>query len=230
MVQKRQNEAQAVAVLCSAGLDSAVLLAEAAEKGAAVPIYVATGLAWEEAERRALARLVAALPQRHNVAPVVTLHVDMCDVYPATHWAIRGEAPAYDTPDEDVYIEGRNIVLLSKAAVYMARQRLERILIGPLDGNPFPDATPEFFAAMSQALGLGLASPITIEAPLLHATKADVIRRGIALRVPFELTLSCMQPVDDARCGRCSKCRERKDAFREVGVSDPSPEPRASLS
>jgi 7-cyano-7-deazaguanine synthase len=222
MVQKRENEAQAVAVLCSAGLDSAVLLAEAAARGPAVPIYVATALAWEPAERRALERLVAALPQRQNVAPVVTLHVDMRDVYPATHWAIRGAAPAYDTPDEDVYIEGRNIVLLSKAAVYMARARLERILIGPLDGNPFPDATPEFFSAMSNALALGLATPIAIEAPLLRVTKASVIRRGLALGVPFELTLSCMQPVDGAHCQRCSKCRERKDAFREVGVRDPA--------
>jgi 7-cyano-7-deazaguanine synthase len=179
-------------------------------------------LAWEDAERRTLDRLVAALPQRQHVAPVVTLHVDMRDVYPATHWAIRGEAPAYDTPDEDVYIEGRNIVLLTKAAVYMARHRLERILIGPLDGNPFPDATPEFFTAMSRALAMGLASPIAIEAPLLRDSKADVIRRGIALRVPFELTLSCMQPLNGAHCGRCSKCRERADAFREVGVEDPA--------
>ena len=217
MVQKRENKAQAVAVLCSAGLDSAVLLAETAARGRAVPIYVATGLAWEAAERRALDRLVSALPHRDNVAGVVTLHVDMRDVYPATHWAIRGEAPAFDTPDEDVYLEGRNIVLLSKAAVYMARERLERILIGPLDGNPFPDATPEFFAAMSKALGLGLATPITIEAPLLRESKADVIRRGLALGVPFELTLSCMQPVEGRHCGRCSKCRERQDAFQGGG-------------
>jgi 7-cyano-7-deazaguanine synthase len=222
MVQKRENKAQAVAVLCSAGLDSAVLLAETAASGRAVPIYVATGLAWEAAERRALDRLLAALPQRDNVAGVVTLHVDMRDVYPATHWAIRGEAPAFDTPDEDVYLEGRNIVLLSKAAVYMARERLERILIGPLDGNPFPDATPEFFTAMSKALGLGLAAPITIEAPLLRESKASVIRRGVALGVPLELTLSCMQPVVGRHCGRCSKCRERRDAFREVGMADPA--------
>jgi 7-cyano-7-deazaguanine synthase len=222
MVQKRVNEAQAVAVLCSAGLDSAVLLATAATTGRAVPIYVATGLAWEAAERRLLERLVAALPQRDNVSRIVTLEVNMRDVYPATHWAIRGEAPGYDTPDEDVYLDGRNIILLSKAAVYMARERLERILIGPLDGNPFPDATPEFFDAMATALSRGLDAPIAIEAPLLKETKADVIRRGLALGVPFELTLSCMQPVDGRHCGRCSKCRERHDAFRETGVGDPA--------
>jgi 7-cyano-7-deazaguanine synthase len=53
--------------------------------------------------------------------------------------------------------------------------------------------------------------------------KADVIRRGAALGVPFELTLSCMQPVDGRHCGRCSKCRERRDGFIEAGVHDPTP-------
>ena len=50
----------------------------------------------------------------------------MRDVYPPTHWAVRGERPAFDTPDEDVYLEGRNIVLLSKAAVFMARDAASR--------------------------------------------------------------------------------------------------------
>jgi 7-cyano-7-deazaguanine synthase len=52
--------------------------------------------------------------------------------------------------------------------------------------------------------------------------KADVIRLGSALGVPLELTLSCMQPRDGLHCGRCSKCRERRDAFREAGIEDPT--------
>jgi 7-cyano-7-deazaguanine synthase len=156
------------------------------------------------------------------VLPLATLRVDMRDVYPAAHWAIRGDAPAFDTPDEDVYLEGRNVVLLSKTAVFMARAGLSRVLIGPLAGNPFPDATPEFFRAMASALTLGLASTIEIEAPFAHLHKADVIRKGHALGVPLALTLSCMQPVDGTHCGRCSKCRERRDAFNEAGVEDPT--------
>ena len=222
MVVKRENEAQAVAVLFSAGLDSAVLLADAAAKRPVVPIYVASGLAWEPAERAAIDRLLAASPYAARVRPLITLHVDMRDVYPDTHWAIRGEAPAFDTPDDDVYIEGRNIVLLSKTAVFMARAGISRVLIGPLAGNPFPDATPEFFGTLSSALTLGLGTPIEIEAPFAHLDKADVIRAGLALGVPLELTLSCMQPVDGMHCGRCSKCRERRDAFREAGVDDPT--------
>jgi 7-cyano-7-deazaguanine synthase len=147
MVVNPENEAQAVAVLLSAGLDSAVLLAEAASNGPAVPIYVASGLAWESAAQAALDRLLAAPPYGKNVAPLVRLHVDMRDVFPSTHWAVRGVAPAFDTPDEDVYIDGRNIVLLSKTAVFMARSGLCRVLLGPLSGNPsargckFPSAS-----------------------------------------------------------------------------------------
>lgn len=222
MVANRENDTQAVAVLFSAGLDSAVLLADAAAKGPAHPIYVASGLAWEPAEQLALERLLASPPYRRHVSPAVTLRVDMRDVFPSTHWAVRGKAPAFDTPDADVYIEGRNIVLLSKAAVFMARAGLTQVLIGPLAGNPFPDATPEFFRAMEQALSLGLASTIGIDAPYAHLHKADVIRIGTELGVPFELTLSCMQPVNGTHCGRCSKCRERRDAFNEAGVEDPT--------
>ena len=222
MVQNDEIGTQAVALLFSAGLDSAVLLADTAAKSPVVPIYVVSGLAWEPAERRAIERLLATPPYANNVKSVVTLTVDMRDVYPPTHWAIRGEAPAFDTPDEDVYLEGRNIVLLSKAAVFMARAGLRRVFIGPLAGNPFPDATSTFFESMASALTIGLAAPIAIEAPYARMHKADVIRTGRALGVPLELTLSCMQPADGIHCGRCSKCRERRDAFREAGVEDPT--------
>ena len=100
---------------------------------------------------------------------------------------------------------------------------MSRVLIGPLAGNPFPDATPSFFAAMARALSLGLAHPIAIEAPFAALHKSDVIRKGVELGVPLELTLSCMQPKDGLHCGRCSKCRERRDAFRDAGVADPTP-------
>lgn len=214
-----------IAVLCSGGLDSAVLVAEAAAMpGTAVqPIYIAVGFAWEAEEQTMLRRLMTAPALQERVLPVVHLRFDMSDVYPATHWAIRGEPPAFDTPDEDVYIDGRNVILLSKAAVYMARNKIGRVLVGPLAGNPFPDATPEFFAAMARALSLGLAAPITIDAPFAALEKSEVIRRGLDLGVPFELTLSCMQPREGLHCGRCSKCRERRDAFHDAGVPDPTP-------
>jgi 7-cyano-7-deazaguanine synthase len=209
------------AVLFSGGLDSAVLLAlERRHHDAVLPIHVRSGLSWEDAEARAIARLVSLAPFAGRVEPVVTLAVDMRDVYPSSHWAVVGDPPAYDTPDEDVYLDGRNIVLVSKAAVLCARRGIERLALGPLQGNPFPDATPEFFSALSHALGLGLAHPISLATPLTTYHKEDVVRLGLELGVPLADTLSCMNPRNDRHCNRCSKCRERRDAFRVAGVRD----------
>jgi 7-cyano-7-deazaguanine synthase len=215
------------AVLCSAGLDSAVLLADAlAAGGPVVPVYISVGFAWEAEERAMAARLLASSPFAGRIDRLVQLSFDMRDVFPATHWAVRGEPPAFDTPDEDVYLHGRNAILLSKAAVYMAATFAKaadiRLLLGTLAGNPFPDATPAFFAAMARALSLGLDASIAIDAPFGARHKADVIKRGIALGVPLELTLSCMQPRGGLHCGKCSKCRERIHAFRDAGVPDPT--------
>ena len=210
-------------VLFSSGLDSAVLLLHTVQRyGIAQPVYVRSGLAWEGDERAAAERFLAALPPDSGVLDLVGLEVDMRDIYPATHWAVRGEAPAFDSPDEDVYLEGRNVVLLSKTAVFAARSGFQKIVMGPLAGNPFPDARPEFFATMSRALTLGVDAPIEVETPFIALQKADVIRMGATLGVRFELTLSCMQPVTGQHCGRCSKCRERKDAFAQAGLTDPA--------
>ena len=208
------------AVLLSAGLDSAVLAAAAAREGPVHPLYVSTGLAWERAELAALDQLLATAPFQLNVAPVARLSFTVEDVYPATHWALRGTPPAFDTADEEVYLTGRNVVLLSKAAIYGAQHRIGRIALGPLAGNPFPDATPEFFAAMARALSLGLDHPIEVVTPFLSLEKSEVVRLGVELGVPLELTLSCMNPQQGRHCGQCSKCRERRDAFRQAGVRD----------
>jgi 7-cyano-7-deazaguanine synthase len=209
------------AVLISAGLDSVVLAAAEARRGPVRLLYVSCGLAWEDEELAALDRLMAARPLAGLPAPV-RLTFTVRDLYPATHLALRGEPPAFDTPDQDVYLTGRNIVLLSKAGIYCAQQRIDRIAIGPLAGNPFPDATPEFFASMARALSLGLAHELEIAAPFADKRKSDLIRLGMELGVPLELTLSCMNPRDGSHCGRCSKCRERRDAFHEAGLTDPT--------
>lgn len=214
------------AVLLSGGLDSAVLVAEEAARGQVRPIYVSVGLAWEEAERRAIARLLESGVYGARVEPLASLTVDMTDVYPAGHWAIEGRPPAFHTPDEDVYLPGRNIVLLGKAGVYCASAGIARLVLGTLDHNPFPDATPAFRSAMAATLTLGLNRALQIEAPYASVSKADVIRRGIALGLPLELTLSCMNPVVAAshagHCGVCSKCRERHHAFVQAGTPDPT--------
>lgn len=206
------------AVLFSGGLDSAVLLARelqgTEDQRGAQPIHVRSGLAWEDAEARAIARLLNAPPFAGRVAPVITLTADLRDVYSPAHWAIAGTPPAYESPDADVYLEGRNIVLLSTAAVLCARLKIHRLTLGSLAGNPFPDATFEFFDAMGRALTVGLSHQITIAAPLASMRKTDVIALGRQLGVPLELTMSCLNPREaDAPCGCCSKCRERDRAF-----------------
>lgn len=206
------------AVLFSGGLDSAVLLAQEIEQHrGAQPIHVRAGMAWEDAEARTIDRLLALPPYAGRVSPVITLTFDMREVYPPSHWAITGTPPAYDTPDEAVYLEGRNIVLIAKAAVLCARLKISRLALGPLAGNPFPDATPQFFETMSHAMSMGLAHPLEIAAPLAALHKDDVIRLGRTLAVPLELTLSCMNPQPgDHPCGLCSKCRERDQAFSNL--------------
>jgi 7-cyano-7-deazaguanine synthase len=222
-------------VLISGGLDSAVLMAHEAQSADVHPVYVSVGLAWETAERAMLNRLLLAPIFAGRLAPLASVEFTMRDVYAPSHWAIQGTPPAYDTPDEDVYLTGRNLVLITKAGVVAAQKKAERIALGPLAGNPFPDARPAFFRAMEEALSLGLDHAVEIVTPFLTSEKEEVIRRGIELGVPLELTLSCMSPVYGTggaggggeevlpiHCGLCSKCRERRDAFEASGVPDPT--------
>jgi 7-cyano-7-deazaguanine synthase len=210
-----------VAVLFSAGLDSAVLAASEARAETVHPVYVSCGLAWE-AEELAIAERLLATAAYRGVQPIARLTFTVADLYPANHWALKGTPPAFDTPDEDVYLTGRNLALLTKAGVHCAPRRISRIAIGTLAGNPFPDATPDFFTTLAKAMSLGLAHEIAVDAPFVQMHKSDVIRLGRELGVPLELTLSCMNPRDGLHCGECSKCRERRDAFREAGIEDPT--------
>jgi hypothetical protein len=101
------------AVLISAGLDSAVLAAFEVQRGPVHPLYVSAGLSWEASEVAALKRLLTA-PSFSRLAPLVTLAFTVTDLYPPGHWALRGEPPAFDTPDRDVYLVGRNVALLAQ--------------------------------------------------------------------------------------------------------------------
>lgn len=211
------GKAGAVCVLVSGGLDSAVLVHHMAARHESVhPVYVKSGLAWETEEIIALQGFLSKRPS--NVKPLSVLQMPMSDVYKA-HWSVTGKGtPDYNSPDEEMEIPGRNIVLLSKASVFCTINKISIIAMGSLGGNPFPDATPAFFKSMGSALSRGLGFPITVVAPFRGMTKAQVIRLGKGL--PLEKTMSCVEPVGQKHCGKCNKCAERRHAFAEAEVQD----------
>jgi 7-cyano-7-deazaguanine synthase len=209
-----------VAVLASGGLDSSVLLAELAERGYRVfPLYVRAGLKWERLEFSVLNRFIASLNSR-RVEPVAVLRFPMDDLIPG-HWSITGrKVPGYRAALSSNYIPGRNFGLLAKAAIFCAVNRIPAVAIGPLADNPFPDARPEFFRTLARAVEEGTGLALKISAPYAGLSKAQVIRRGRTF--PLHLTLSCARPKGQAHCGACTKCAERKRAFKEAGVEDPT--------
>jgi 7-cyano-7-deazaguanine synthase len=209
---------EAVAVLASGGLDSGILIAELARSAVVYPLYVSGGLVWEREERRALGRFIDALASP-NVRPPVELTAQVEPLIGASHWSVAGRGiPGAGEPDEASFIPGRNILLLSYAAIWCSTHRVERIAIGSLRGNPFPDATPEFFEAFGRSLSLGLGRRVSIEAPFRHRVKAALISAHGHL--PLELTLTCADPQEGVHCGACSKCVERHSAFVAAGVPD----------
>jgi 7-cyano-7-deazaguanine synthase len=203
-----------ICVLASGGLDSAVLLGEALRAGHTVhPVYVRCGLAWEKAERHWLGRYLKAI-RSPRLKPLSVLRVDAADLY-GPHWSTTGRrAPGYRSADAAVYLPGRNLLLLSKAAVFCARRRLAAVWLGLLKGNPFPDATPAFLKAMQKAASLALGTPIAVRAPFAGLSKARVLSRGRDL--PLRLAFSCLSPRGLRPCGACNKCAERDKALKAM--------------
>ncbi|RCX30355.1 7-cyano-7-deazaguanine synthase [Thioalbus denitrificans] len=207
-----------VAVLVSGGIDSAALAVELAGTHPVVhPLYLRHGLQWEETELAHLRRFLAAA-ERPALRPVSVLELPVADLY-GRHWSLSdGAVPDHSTPDEAVYLPGRNLLFLAKAGVWCERHGVSAIALAPLKGNPFSDNSPEFYAAMERVLELALGFRLEILRPYAALTKAEVIRRSS--RLPLELTFSCMDPRQGRHCGRCNKCAERHRAFREAGVED----------
>jgi 7-cyano-7-deazaguanine synthase len=209
-----------LAVLASGGLDSSVMLAELARGGREIyPVYVRARLGWERDELAALGRYLKRLANQ-RIRPLSVLQLPMRDVAPG-HWSVTGrKVPGYRAAVSSNYIVGRNLSLLAKAAIFCAVNRIGEIAMAPLESNPFPDARPEFFRALERAVDLGVGLELKILTPYVGMTKAEVIRRGAKL--PLGLTLSCARPGGLTHCGRCTKCAERVEAFREAGVPDPT--------
>jgi 7-cyano-7-deazaguanine synthase len=209
-----------LAVLVSGGLDSAVLLGEAAGAYPAVyPLYVRTGLLWEDVERAYLDRFLAAI-RTPALKPLVVLDQPVDDVY-GDHWSVTGDgSPAADAPNDADFLPGRNVLLLAKPLLWCHLHGVPELATGPLESNPFPDATPEFYDGFAAIVSQAVNGRVAVLRPYAHLRKPDVIRRGRGL--PLGHTFSCVRPVGGRPCGACIKCGERQRGFREAGVDDPT--------
>lgn len=218
-------------VLLSGGLDSATALAVAKAEG-----FAPYAMSFRYGQRHAVeldsARRVA---QALGVAGHVVVDIDLR--------AIGGSALTADLPvpkgrsaaemGEGIpvtYVPARNTIFLSFALAWAEVLGAADVYIGvnALDYSGYPDCRPEYVAAFEAMASLATKAGVegrqrlTVHAPLLALTKADIIRRGLALGVDYGLTSSCYDPGPDGRpCGACDSCRLRAKGFAEAGVPDP---------
>lgn len=210
-----------LAVLVSGGLDSAILLGEAARAYPAVfPLYVRTGLFWEDVERAHLERFLRALAAP-AVRPLVVLDQPVRDTYGA-HWSTTGEnVPDAASPDDAVFLPGRNVLLLAKPLLWCHLNGVPEVATAPLGTNPFPDATPQFYDGFAAIVSRAVGGAVRVLRPYADLHKPDVMRRGRGL--PLEHTFSCIRPTArGTHCGACNKCAERQQAFRAAELPDPT--------
>jgi 7-cyano-7-deazaguanine synthase len=128
------------------------------------------------------------------------------------------------------YVPARNTVFLSLALAWAEVVGATGIVIGvnALDYSGYPDCRPEYLQAFERMATLATKAgvegrPLKILAPLVHLSKAEIIKRGLALKLDYGLTHSCYDPLPSgAPCGRCDSCRLRAKGFAEAGVADPS--------
>lgn len=215
-------------VLLSGGLDSTTVAAIARAEG--YEVYALT--VWygqrHEVEIAAARRVAAAL----GVKKHLELTVDL-SAFGGSALTSEAEVPK-DRPIDaaaipSTYVPARNTVLLSLALAWAEVLGARDIFLGvnALDYSGYPDCRPEYIEAFERLAQLATKAGVEgtrfrIHAPLLHLTKADIVRRGISLGVDYGLTHSCYDPLPDGRpCRHCDSCQLRAKGFAEAGLPDP---------
>lgn len=220
---------EAAVVLLSGGMDSATALAVARKEGVrAYALSVDYGQR-HRSELDAAARIARSL----GVVEHRLVRVDL--------GAIGGSAltdPAIvvpTAPSEGIpptYVPARNTVFLALALGWAEVLGLRDLYIGAnvLDYSGYPDCRPEYLrafemlAALATRAGVEEGARFRVHAPLLHLSKAEIVRLGCALGVEYALTVSCYRADAEGRaCGVCDSCRLRRRGFEEAGVADPTP-------
>jgi 7-cyano-7-deazaguanine synthase len=226
-VSRRDTTLPGSVVLLSGGMDSATCLAIASR--ARPPVHALT-VHYGQRHAREL-RAAKALAQRYRVKRHVLLRLpvgsllDSALTRPSRRLPSRpsraGRIPA-------TYVPARNTILLSLALGYAESHRLGAIYLGAnaIDYSGYPDCRPEYLRAFERLARLATRTsveegrPIRIVAPLLRKSKAEIVRAGDRLGVPWELTWSCYAG-GRRPCGRCDACRLRRRGFRAAEVKDP---------
>ena len=214
-------------VLLSGGLDSATALAMAVAAGHNV-YAMSFGYGQRHASELIAAQRVA---ERSRVAEHRVIEIDLraFGASALTEDSIAvPEAPSQGVPV--TYVPARNTVFLAYALAWAEVLPATAIYLGvnAVDYSGYPDCRPEFVAAFQKLADLATKAGVEgtgprIEAPLIHLSKADIIRKGCELGVDYSLTISCYQADQTGHaCGVCDSCRIRRTGFEEAGVSDPT--------
>ncbi len=222
------TDARAV-VLASGGLDSTVTAAIAKADGCELFFLTIDYGQRHAVEVQRARQVAAALGVGGHVVLSIELRAiggsaltDEIDVPKDREGAARG------TGIPVTYVPGRNLIFLSLAAAHAEVVGASRIYFGAnvLDYSGYPDCRPEFIRAFEAAANIGTKAGVegrslSVRAPLLTMTKADIIRTGLQLGAPLHLTHSCYDPVGSLACGRCDSCLIRREGFTKAGVVDP---------
>jgi 7-cyano-7-deazaguanine synthase len=215
-------------ILLSGGLDSATVLAIATREGRACHALSFVYGQRHEVELAAARRVVGAVGVvEHIIIPI--------DLRLFGGSALTGDVAvpkdAVGAPGIPVtYVPARNTIFLAVALGFAEARGAEEIWIGvnAVDFSGYPDCRPEFIEAFQRVIVTGTRSGVErgqprIVAPLVDMSKADIIRRGLKLRVDYSLTHSCYDPDAEGRaCGHCDSCILRRKGFEEAGVADPT--------
>ena len=214
-------------VLLSGGLDSATVLAIARHDGWECRALSVDYGQRHRAELDAAARVAASLgAAEHRVVPI---DLTVFGGSALTDRAI--DVPSEASPGIPVtYVPARNTIFLALALAYAEVTASDAIFIGvnAVDYSGYPDCRPQFLAAFAALANLATkraveGTSIAIAAPIVDMTKADIVRRGVALGVDYSLTVSCYNADRAGRaCGRCDACRFRRQGFAEAGIADPT--------
>ena len=216
-------------VLLSGGLDSATCLAIARDLGfETYALSVAYGQR-HAAELDASRRVAAALGAREHRTASVNLGQFGGSALTDPGIAVPMDEDAGGIPV--TYVPARNTVMLSIALAWAEVLGANDIFVGvnAVDYSGYPDCRPAFIEAFEHMANLATKAGVEgarlrIHAPLIDLSKADIIRRGVALGVDYGITITCYQADDDGRaCGRCEACRLRAAGFAAAGIADPTP-------